>query len=151
MKNLWLINGTLLGIIALLAPGVRGAPTKARGAEYGRGYGHQKGDVGDLHHSQGVGWGHQFFGPETPPPPDPEPDPEPDSDGDGLTDAAEMELYGTNPNNPDTDGDLLSDGDEVLQLFTDPTLMDTDGGGVDDGFEVILFGTDPLNPADDLV
>lgn len=153
MSNLWLINGVLLGTVALLVSGVRGAPIKARGAEHGRGYGHQKGDAGDLHHHQGVGWGHQLFGPETPPPPepDPEPDPELDSDGDGLSDAAEMEQYGTDPGHPDTDGDLLSDGDEVLQLLTDPTLTDTDGGGVDDGIEVILFGTDPLNPADDPV
>ena len=37
-----------------------------------------------------------------------------DSDGDGLTDAYELLVSKTNPNNPDTDGDGISDSDEVL-------------------------------------
>ena len=42
-----------------------------------------------------------------------------DTDGDGLTDAYEMLVSHTNPNNPDTDGDGISDSDEVLNQ-TDP-------------------------------
>lgn len=48
-----------------------------------------------------------------------------DSDGDGLSDAAETNEHGTDPQNPDTDG-----------------------GGIDDGTEVGA-GTNPLDPADD--
>ncbi|MDQ6997801.1 MAG: Ig-like domain-containing protein, partial [Mariprofundus sp.] len=36
-----------------------------------------------------------------------------DSDGDGLTDADELNIYGTNPNLADTDSDGFSDGFEV--------------------------------------
>ena len=36
-----------------------------------------------------------------------------DSDGDALTDAEEIEIYGTDPNASDTDGDGASDYDEV--------------------------------------
>jgi hypothetical protein len=42
-----------------------------------------------------------------------------DSDGDGLSDADEVEVYSTDPQNPDTDGDGVNDGDEVAQ-GTDP-------------------------------
>jgi hypothetical protein len=42
-----------------------------------------------------------------------------DTDGDGLTDAYELLVSHTNPNNPDTDGDGISDADEVLS-GTDP-------------------------------
>ncbi|HEY5298409.1 MAG TPA: LamG-like jellyroll fold domain-containing protein [Verrucomicrobiae bacterium] len=37
-----------------------------------------------------------------------------DSDGDGLTDAYELLVSHTDPNNPDTDGDGISDSDEIL-------------------------------------
>ncbi len=37
-----------------------------------------------------------------------------DTDFDGLTDAAELTVYSTNPNIADTDGDLTSDGNEVI-------------------------------------
>ena len=37
-----------------------------------------------------------------------------DSDGDGLTDAYELLVSHTNPNNPDTDGDGIPDGWSVL-------------------------------------
>ncbi len=36
-----------------------------------------------------------------------------DSDGDGLSNRAEITIWGTNPSNPDTDDDGISDGDEV--------------------------------------
>jgi uncharacterized repeat protein (TIGR01451 family) len=100
-----------------------------------------------------------------------------DTDGDGLTDKAETNVFGTNPNVADTDGGGVSDGDEVLinntnplnpaddkdvdgdglsdysevnTYHTDPLNPDTDGGGVKDGDEVFR-GTDPLNPEDDLI
>ncbi len=66
-----------------------------------------------------------------------------DTDGDGLTDIAEMEVYGTDPMNADTDGDGLSDSQE-LALGTDPTNPDTDGDQVWDGEEVVESLTDPL-------
>lgn len=37
-----------------------------------------------------------------------------DTDFDGLTDAAELTVYGTDPNIADTDGDLTNDGNEVV-------------------------------------
>jgi hypothetical protein len=66
-----------------------------------------------------------------------------DSDGDGLTDHAEVEIYGTNPTLADTDSDYLRDGDEVLVYKTDPTKKDTDGDGLWDKGELVKFGTDP--------
>ena len=48
--------------------------------------------------------------------PDPITTPGADFDGDGLTDTAEIQTYGTNPQDPDTDGDGYSDGQEVLNL-----------------------------------
>ena len=72
-----------------------------------------------------------------------------DSDGDGLTDADEINKYGTDPHNPDTDGDGLSDGEEVLVYGTDPLNPDTDGDGLKDGEEVLTYKTDPLNPDTD--
>lgn len=44
-----------------------------------------------------------------------------DSDGDGLTDAYELLVSHTDPNNPDTDGSGISDGWQVL-LNLDPTI-----------------------------
>ena len=38
-----------------------------------------------------------------------------DSDGDGLTDAFELLVSHTNPNNPDTDGDGVGDGVEWVE------------------------------------
>jgi hypothetical protein len=43
-----------------------------------------------------------------------------DSDNDGLSDEAELYVFGTNPNNRDTDGDGVSDGEEVLVNGTNP-------------------------------
>ncbi|HEX3624849.1 MAG TPA: LamG-like jellyroll fold domain-containing protein [Verrucomicrobiae bacterium] len=44
-----------------------------------------------------------------------------DSDGDGLTDAYELLVSHTNPNNPDTDGSGIADGWQVL-LGLDPII-----------------------------
>ncbi len=43
-----------------------------------------------------------------------------DSDDDGIGDDAELNIFGTDPNNPDTDGDNVSDGEEILVLGTNP-------------------------------
>ena len=52
----------------------------------------------------------------------------------------------TSPNpNTDTDGDGLTDADELNLYGTDPILADTDGDGINDGEEVNL-GTDPPSP-----
>lgn len=40
-----------------------------------------------------------------------------DSDGDGLTDGAELEIYGTDPYSWDTDGDGSGDGWEVANGY----------------------------------
>lgn len=40
-----------------------------------------------------------------------------DTDGDGLSDRAEIEKYGTDPNNKDTDGDGFKDAVEVLEGY----------------------------------
>ena len=97
-----------------------------------------------------------------------------DSDNDGLTDAEEIDVYGTDPDDADsdndnlldgvevltlgtdplrrdTDGDILDDGQEIQFFGTDPTLADTDGGGIDDGAEILIHGTNPLNASDDVV
>ncbi len=50
--------------------------------------------------------------------------PPPDADGDQLSDADEINIYGTNPFDPDTDDDGVSDGDEVNVFGTDPTSAD---------------------------
>jgi hypothetical protein len=80
-----------------------------------------------------------------------------DSDGDGLSDADEINLYGTDPNRRDTDGDGINDGEELafwgndwdadidrdgLINLLDP---DSDGDGILDG-EEIRNGTDPAVP-----
>jgi hypothetical protein len=70
-----------------------------------------------------------------------------DTDGDGLTDAYELLVSKTNPNNPDTDGDGISDSDEILN-GTDPLTanpgwkLDTDNDGLPDTYETLVG----LNP-----
>ncbi len=76
-------------------------------------------------------------------------DRDPDSDGDGLSDADEVNVYGTNPLDPDSDDDGLSDGDEVNVHGTDPLEPDSDNDGLSDGDEVNVYGTDPLEPDSD--
>lgn len=41
-----------------------------------------------------------------------------DTDADGISDAQEIERWGTDPKNPDTDGDGFSDGFELLQGYS---------------------------------
>jgi hypothetical protein len=67
----------------------------------------------------------------------------PDMDADGLTDGAEVNQYGSDPQNPDSDGDGVRDGVEIQQ-GTDPTASDTDGDGLADPLEATL-GTNPTN------
>jgi hypothetical protein len=43
-----------------------------------------------------------------------------DADADGLSNAAEINIYGTNPTKEDTDGDGTSDGDEIIIHQTNP-------------------------------
>ncbi len=43
-----------------------------------------------------------------------------DSDGDGISDEAEVSVFGTNPNKADTDGDGFPDGVEILMSGTNP-------------------------------
>jgi hypothetical protein len=64
-----------------------------------------------------------------------------DADCDGLTNRQERALH-TSPSNADTDHDGISDGAEVDVFGTDPTKADTDGDGLDDGDE-LADGTDP--------
>jgi hypothetical protein len=45
-----------------------------------------------------------------------------DSDGDGISDEAEIAIFGTNPYLADTDGDGVPDGVEILVNGTDPLL-----------------------------
>ena len=91
-----------------------------------------------------------------------------DSDGDGISDYAEVFVYGTNPLNADSDGDGIPDAWEIshglnplvndssldpdndgltnLQEYeygTDPNNADTDGDGMSDADE-IRHGKDPL-------
>jgi len=68
-----------------------------------------------------------------------------DTDDDGLTDGNEVNIYGTDPLDSDTDGDDLTDGDEVITYGTDPLASDTDDDGLTDGDEVNIYGTDPLD------
>lgn len=79
-----------------------------------------------------------------------------DSDNDGLTDADEMGIYGTSPNNPDTDSDGLNDGSEVAywgadwnadpdgDLLVNLLDPDSDNDGLNDGVEINILGTNPL-------
>ena len=57
-----------------------------------------------------------------------------DTDGDGLSDAEEINVYGTDPALADTDGDGMDDGDEVLYSL-DPLDGDQDGNTVPDGLD----------------
>ncbi len=43
-----------------------------------------------------------------------------DSDNDGLSDEAELNVFGTDPHNWDTDGDGIGDGEEILVRGTNP-------------------------------
>ena len=58
-----------------------------------------------------------------------------DDDNDGLSDADEVNIYGTNPLLGDSDRDGLNDIDELRDIYypTDPLLADSDGDGVVDG------------------
>jgi hypothetical protein len=67
----------------------------------------------------------------------------PDMDADGLTDGAEVNQYGSDPQNPDSDGDGIRDGIEI-QRGTDPTLADSDGDGLADDLEATI-GTNATN------
>lgn len=67
-----------------------------------------------------------------------------DSDHDGISDEAEIEIFGTDPFAADTDGDGLSDGAEILVHGTNPLLADTDGDGQNDRAELLLR-TNPLD------
>ena len=75
-----------------------------------------------------------------------------DSDGDGLSDADEVQKYGTDPTQKDSDGDGLSDYDEVKNYGTDPLSADSDGDGLSDSDEIkgaSGYVTDPLNADSD--
>ncbi|MFK7899064.1 MAG: pentapeptide repeat-containing protein [Myxococcota bacterium] len=67
-----------------------------------------------------------------------------DSDEDGLPDSAELNIYGTDPQDPDSDDDGLNDGDEVNVHSTNPLVADSDGDLLSDGDEVNLYVTNPL-------
>ncbi|MBX3190715.1 MAG: hypothetical protein KF819_27200 [Labilithrix sp.] len=45
-----------------------------------------------------------------------------DTDGDGLSDADEIEVYGTSPVLADTDGDGMTDREEIVAQSFDPTI-----------------------------
>ena len=67
-----------------------------------------------------------------------------DSDNDGLSDDAEINIHGTNPNDDDSDNDGLLDGEEVNVHNTDPKDSDSDDDTFSDGDEVNLYNMDPL-------
>ncbi|MBN2002390.1 MAG: PKD domain-containing protein [Anaerolineae bacterium] len=86
-----------------------------------------------------------------------------DDDGDGLSNADEINLYGTNPLNPDTDNDGRTDGEEIHgYLFdtypphpgynqwvtTNPLNPDSDDDGSNDGAEFEI-GSHPHDPDTD--
>lgn len=77
-----------------------------------------------------------------------------DVDGDGLRPAEEL-AAGSAPNDADSDDDGLSDYAELFLYGTNPALADTDGDGMPDGWEVgygfnpAFFGaTELLSDAD---
>ena len=61
----------------------------------------------------------------------------PDSDGDGISDQAELETFGSNPNLADADGDNLNDGEELLLYLTNSSSADSDSDGSNDSDEVV--------------
>lgn len=65
-----------------------------------------------------------------------------DADSDGLSNLLEFQ-HGSNPNYADSDYDGLSDADEVNIYGSNPAAWDTDGDGMDDGWEV-QHGLNPL-------
>ena len=65
-----------------------------------------------------------------------------DFDGDLLSDEAEINIHGTNPNSNDTDDDGLSDFDEIFIYSTNPLLNDSDGDTLGDFYET----ENELNP-----
>ncbi|MCB1229077.1 MAG: hypothetical protein KDN19_02360 [Verrucomicrobiae bacterium] len=67
-----------------------------------------------------------------------------DPDQDGLSNDEEFTL-GTNASKVDTDDDGLSDAAEVNVYATDPLKWDTDGDGASDGVE-LETDTNPLDP-----
>lgn len=65
-----------------------------------------------------------------------------DTDNDGLSDYAELTVYGTNPLLNDTDGDGLNDSFEIITYGTSPFITDCDNDGLSDYAESI-YGTNP--------
>jgi chitodextrinase len=82
-----------------------------------------------------------------------------DLDQDGLTDAVEINTFGTDPHAPDTDEDGINDGPESIYWGSNWDVdydsdglhnlldSDADNDGISDGQE-IEQGTDPADPAD---
>lgn len=72
-----------------------------------------------------------------------QPAPAVDSDGDGITNEAEIQIYGLDAFDNDTDDDGLSDGDELYNRYgySYPNLPDSDYDGLSDTEEIVgLFG-----------
>ena len=72
-----------------------------------------------------------------------QPAPQVDSDGDGISNQAEVQLYGLDAFDNDTDDDGLGDGDELYNRYgySYPNLYDSDYDGLSDLEEVAcLFG-----------
>jgi hypothetical protein len=72
-----------------------------------------------------------------------QPAPTLDSDGDGISNQAEIQIYGLNAFDADTDDDGLSDGDELYNRYgySYPNLYDSDFDGLSDLEEIVgLFG-----------
>jgi len=75
----------------------------------------------------------------------------------GSISASDIILVDSNAKHVDSDNDGISDADELQIYGTDPLLADTDGDGLEDGVEVGIPGmdadpsttTDPLNPDSD--
>ncbi len=72
-----------------------------------------------------------------------QPAPQVDSDGDGISNQAEVQVYGLNAFDNDTDDDGLGDGDELYNRYgySYPNLYDSDYDGLSDLEEIAcLFG-----------
>jgi hypothetical protein len=72
-----------------------------------------------------------------------QPAPAVDSDGDGISNEAEVQIYGLNAFDNDTDDDGLGDGDELYNRYgySYPNLYDSDFDGLSDTEEIAcLFG-----------